>query len=92
MSSLSASFCFSVLAADLEDSPKLDQNEVMPDITLRRLDTECMESRSELRTLFRWAWLRKDTYSAGAASVCMFSKRTFMGPMGTLSSSKRDSR
>jgi hypothetical protein len=33
----------------------------MPDMTLRTLDTECTESRSDVFCLPRWALLRNET-------------------------------
>jgi hypothetical protein len=70
----------------------LDQNDDMPDMTLRKLDTECIESRSEFLIFLPCAWLRNETYSAGEESECRSSRRTFIGPTGTLSSSNRERR
>jgi hypothetical protein len=61
MSSSSRAFCFSFLASLIEDRRRDDHNEDMPDITLRMLETECIESRSEGRCLSRWVLLRNDT-------------------------------
>lgn len=60
-----AALAFSDFEADSLPRPKVDQIELMPDMTLRTLDTEWMESRS---VLDRWGRLRNDTY-AGEASV-----------------------
>jgi hypothetical protein len=60
-SSWSCTFCLSNLATLLEPMRRDDQSEDMPDMTLRTLDTECIESRSEDFCLFRWAVLRNET-------------------------------
>jgi hypothetical protein len=60
-SSWSAAFCLSALAALFDVRRRDDQREDIPDITLRMLETECIESRSEGLVLLRWALLRKDT-------------------------------
>ena len=41
--------------------PKLDHSADMPDMTLRILETECIESISEPLLLDRWVLLRKET-------------------------------
>jgi hypothetical protein len=60
-SSWSWTFCLSSFVALFEPMRRDDQSEDMPDMTLRTLDTECTESRSEDFCLFRWAELRKET-------------------------------
>jgi hypothetical protein len=84
-----AALALSVFDADsLDPKPKEDQNKLMVDITLRILDTEWMESLSPLG---RCGLFKNDTY-AEEASVLIFSRRMFIGPTGTESSSKRDNR
>jgi hypothetical protein len=51
-SSCRAAFCFSTLAAVFDDRRREDQSEDMPDMTLRMLETEWIESRSDDRVLF----------------------------------------
>jgi hypothetical protein len=48
-----AAFCFSNLAALFDDRRRDDQRPDMLDMTLRMLETEWIESRSEGRALFR---------------------------------------
>jgi hypothetical protein len=84
-----AALAFSDLDSEsLEPRPKDDQKALMDDTTLRMLDTECMESLSDFG---RCGLFRKETY-ADEASVLIFSRRMFMGPIGTSNSSKRDRR
>ena len=84
-----AALALSVLDADsLDPKPKEDQNALMLDMTLRTLDTEWIDSRSPLG---RCGLFKNDTYAA-EASVLIFSRRMFIGPTGTESSSKRDKR
>lgn len=84
-----ASLAFSDLETEsLDPRPKEDQSELIPDMTLRTLDTEWIESLSPLE---RRGLLKKDTY-ADEASVLMFSKRMFIGPTGMDMSSNRDNR
>lgn len=55
-----ANLAFSDLEMEsLDPKPKEDQRPLMPDMTLRTLDTEWIESRSP--PLDRWGLLRKET-------------------------------
>lgn len=57
-----AAFCFSVFAAaPPAPKPKFDHNEVIPDMTLRTLETECIDPLSDPRPFGRCDWLKNET-------------------------------